>query len=295
MSRTSISWVARPGTLPETWNPTIGCDKQSEGCRNCYALRRAARNRLLGLAAYQNEGSTVVGKFGPMSGPGFKLTVLPDRLDIPRRWKKPRTVFVDSMSDLFHDDVPLEFIQQVFQVMVDCPQHTFLILTKRATRLARIASQLPWPPNVWMGVSVEDQSQVERRARRLLQVPAAVRWLSVEPQLEEIDLDTVLWTDELPWGPDGACGGRKVATDGIAWVVAGGESGPDCRPAELAWFGSLRDQCDAAGVRFFMKQLGERWARAVGAQNRKGEDIAEWPVSLQVREWPETARGGMAA
>jgi protein gp37 len=285
VSKTTIAWVARPGTIPETTNPTTGCDRESAGCKNCYALAFAARLKAMGAAGYQNDGSELVGKFGPMSGPGFGLTLHPDRIDIPRRWKKPRTVFLDSMSDLFHPKVPLDFIQRVFSMMEERSQHTFMVLTKRATRLVRLAPNLPWPSNVWMGVSVEDQSQVERRARRLLEVPAAVRWLSVEPMLEGIDLSSMLWEPDRI-GPDTIV---RKPREAIRWVVAGGESGDEARPCDLGWFRDLRDDCRMAGVAYFQKQMGQVWARQVGARDRKGEAIDEWPEDLRIREWPEVA------
>jgi protein gp37 len=198
-----------------TWNPVSGCTKVSPGCDRCYAERLTRRFRSI----YPD---------------GFRLTLRPDVLDLPRRWRRPRKVFVNSMSDLFHADVPESFIGQVFAVMAACPQHTFQVLTKRAERLARIAHRLPWPSNVWMGVSVESPAYLWR-IDAVRRVPAAVRFVSAEPLLSPLpDLDL----------------------DGIDWLIAGGESQPGARPAAEEWFRDLRDQCARARVAFFLKQLG---------------------------------------
>jgi protein gp37 len=165
---------------------------------------------------------------------GFDLTLRPDALDLPRRWRRPRTVFVNSMSDLFHVDVPEPFIRQVFDVMSECPRHTFQVLTKRAERAARVAPRLPWPRNVWMGVSVETP-QYAWRIDYLRDIPAATRFVSAEPLLAA-----------LP----------ALDLCGIDWLIAGGESQAGCRPAADDWFRDLRDQCASAGVAFFLKQLG---------------------------------------
>jgi protein gp37 len=172
-----------------TWNPVTGCSKISDGCKNCYAERLASRLRVMGSARYRN---------------GFDITLHADLLEMPKRWRKPRVVFVNSMSDLFHDQVPLEFIQRVFDTMQNCPQHTFQVLTKRTARLRAIADKLPWPKNVWMGVSVENAA-VMHRIDDLRAVPAAVRFLSCEPLL----------------GPM-----QDLSLESIHWVIVGGESGP---------------------------------------------------------------------
>ena len=164
--KSSIEWTEA------TWNPTTGCDRVSEGCDNCYALNLSKRLKAMGSAKYQKDGDPRT------SGPGFGVTVHPTALDIPRMWKRPRLVFVNSMSDLFHARVPKSFISDVFDVMADTPQHTYQILTKRARRLARLAPQLEWPSNVWMGVSVESSSHFDR-VRDLSTVPAAVGTQSV--------------------------------------------------------------------------------------------------------------------
>ena len=185
----------------------------------------------MGNPKYQRDGDPGT------SGPGFKLTVHPDQLALPHKWKAPRTIFVNSMSDLFHPDVPDEFIDDVFRIMADTPRHTFQVLTKRAQRLSRIAKRLPWPDNVWMGVSVETD-RYGFRANHLRQVPAAVRFISAEPLL-----------GPLP----------KLDLTDIDWVIAGGESGPGARPMHPAWAKDLRDRCNEEGVAFFFKQWGA-WA-----------------------------------
>ncbi|WP_131787331.1 DUF5131 family protein [Protofrankia symbiont of Coriaria ruscifolia] len=246
-----------------TWNPTTGCDRISHGCDRCYALTWAGRLRPMGSAKYQTDGDPRT------SGPGFGVAVHPDVLDLPCRWRTPRLVFVNSMSDLFHARVPTEFIARVFAVMADTPQHTYQVLTKRSRRLARLAGELPWPPNVWMGVSVEDQAAAEARVPDLCRVPAAVRWVSAEPLLGPVDLTRWLLPAGRLCGPDRLTPAdlrvvREFAAEvtgwrGVDWVVAGGESGAgdDVRPMHPAWVRGLRDQCQTAGVPFFFKQWGE--------------------------------------
>jgi protein gp37 len=209
-----------------TWNPTVGCTKVSPGCDRCYAERITQRF--------------------PKSFPnGFDLTLRPELLDLSRRWKRPRVVFVNSMSDLFHADVPEVFIRQVFDVMLACPQHTFQVLTKRAERLARVAQRLPWPSNVWMGVSVELE-QFQWRVDYLRKVPAAVRFVSAEPLLGSL---------------------KSLNLEGMHWLIAGGESQAGARPAKLEWFRELRRSCRASGTMFFLKQLG-------GHPSKRGGDEA---------------------
>ena len=173
MASSAIEWT------DVTWNPITGCDRTSPGCDNCYALTLAKRLKAMGQPKYQNDGDART------SGPGFGVTLHEDLVEAPRRWLGHRTVFVNSMSDLFHDAVPEDFIRRVFGVMADTPRHTFQVLTKRSKRLARLAQRLPWPPNVWMGVSVEDQAAA-RRLRHLRRTPARVKFLSVEPLLERL-------------------------------------------------------------------------------------------------------------
>lgn len=219
-----------------TWNPTTGCDRVSAGCDNCYALTLARRLKAMGLAKYQNDGDPRT------SGPGFALTLHENTLNAPYSWRAPRLVFVDSMSDLFHPEVPLDFIQRVFSVMADTPRHTYQILTKRSKRLAALAPDLDWPTNVWMGVSVEND-RYAFRIDHLRSVEAAVRFVSAEPLL-----------GPLP----------SLDLSSIHWLIAGGESGPNARPMDEAWVRDLRDQCREADVAFFFKQWGGRTPKAGG-------------------------------
>ncbi|MBL7221898.1 MAG: phage Gp37/Gp68 family protein [Phycisphaerae bacterium] len=210
-----------------TWNPVTGCTKISEGCANCYAERMAKRLHAMGQANYTN---------------GFNVTMHPHVLEHPLKWKKPQTIFVNSMSDLFHDDVPLEFIQQIFDVMTRASRHTFQILTKRAERLADLAPLLNWPENVWMGVTVENAA-CTGRIDDLRRVSAATRFLSLEPLL-----------GPLP----------NLDLEGIDWVIVGGESGPGARPMAEPWAKDLRDQCRRARVPFFFKQWGGKNKKKAG-------------------------------
>ncbi|MFJ9478851.1 DUF5131 family protein [Streptomyces mirabilis] len=228
--RSAIEWTEA------TWNPTTGCDRVSDGCDHCYALTLAKRLKAMGSAKYQNDGDPRT------SGPGFGLTVHPDALRVPYGWKSPRTVFVNSMSDLFHARVPLDYVRQVFEVMAQTPQHTYQVLTKRARRLRQVAGRLEWPANLWMGVSVESAKELPR-VDDLRQVPASVRFLSCEPLLGSLgDLDLT----------------------GIHWVIAGGESGPRFRPVEEEWITEIRDICLQADVAFFFKQWGGRTPKVSG-------------------------------
>jgi protein gp37 len=202
-----------------TWNPVTGCDRISPGCAHCYARTFAERWRGVPGHAYEQ---------------GFDMRLWPERIDQPLKWKRPRQIFVNSMSDLFHPEVPDEFIAEVFATMVEADWHVFQILTKRPERLLELAGELPWPPHVWMGVSIENRRFVHR-ADLLREVPAAVRFISAEPllgPLEGLDL-----------------------TD-IHWLIAGGESGAGHRPIREEWVLDLRDRCEDAGVAFFFKQWG---------------------------------------
>ncbi len=232
MADTTIEWTQK------VWNPTTGCDRVTAGCDNCYALKMAKRLKGMGSAKYQADGDPQT------SGPGFGLTVHPGSLAEPFRWRSPQMVFVNSMSDLFHGKVPLEFIQQVFDVMAATPRHTYQVLTKRARRLRRLAPQLKWPANLWMGVSVED-ARVLHRVDELRRVPADVRFLSCEPLI-------------------GPLSGLNL--DGISWVITGGESGPGARPVEADWVREVRDLCQASGTAFFHKQWGGRTPKASGRE-----------------------------
>lgn len=267
-----------------TWNPVVGCSKVSEGCRHCYAMKVAHRNAAMGSERY--KGLTEKRSSG-VEWNGAIRTV-PQILDQPLRWKRPRKIFVNSMSDLFHPDVPFEFIRDVFLVMGKAHQHTFQILTKRPERMLEWFQWmpgygdamrggesmttheeiLPWPlPNVWLGVSVENQQTADERIPLLLQVPAAVRWLSMEPLLGPMNIQQYLYNTITSFTPTsvslltdgtvGLNGNVNDMTPRLNWVVVGGESGPKARPMHPDWARSLRDQCTAAGVPFFFKQWGE--------------------------------------
>lgn len=239
--KTGIEWTEA------TWNPVTGCSKVSQGCKHCYAERDWPR-----LSAPRPTPNIYTGR------DFTDVRCHPERLDQPLRWARPRRIFVNSMSDLFHESVPAEFIAQVFDMMARCPQHTFQILTKRAKRMQFLLwSELDWKPlpNVWLGVSVEDQATADERIPLLLQTPAAVRWISAEPLLGPIDLDSSAADGLHAFG----CGDLDCDCGdlGLNWVVAGGESGRQARPMHPAWVRSLRDQCKDAGVSFMLKQWGE--------------------------------------
>ncbi|MFR9752583.1 DUF5131 family protein [Nocardia sp. 004] len=221
-----------------TWNPVTGCDRVSAGCDHCYAMTLAKRLKAMGAEKYQHDGDPRT------SGPGFGVTIHPSTLDVPLQWRQPRVVFVNSMSDLFHAKVPVGFIQDVFDVMRRTPQHTYQVLTKRSLRLKRLANQLEWPTNVWMGVSVENADHVDR-IDHLRAIPAAVRFLSCEPLLGPLD---------------------DLQLDDIDWVIAGGESGPGHRPLDPEWVRGIRDACEQAEVPFFFKQWGGRTPKALGRE-----------------------------
>jgi protein gp37 len=208
----------------------------------------------MGVEKYQNDGDSRT------SGPGFGLTLHPESLGIPSSWTSPRTVFVNSMSDLFHDEVPTEFIREVFAVMASTPQHSFQVLTKRSHRLRRLADDLEWPSNVWMGVSVESQ-RYKFRINHLREVPAAVRFLSIEPLLGHLG---------------------QLDLSGVGWVIVGGESGPGARSMDEAWATDLRDQCQSAGVAFFFKQWGGRTPKA-GGRHLEGRTWDEMPETVAVQ------------
>ncbi|WP_280316316.1 DUF5131 family protein [Nocardia wallacei] len=230
--KSSIEWTEA------TWNPVTGCDRVSEGCDHCYAMTLAKRLKAMGADKYQNDGDPRT------SGPGFGLTLHPQALDVPRQWRAPRTVFVNSMSDLFHARVPIAYVRDVFDVMRETPQHTYQVLTKRSVRLRRIAEHLDWPSNVWMGVSVENEAHLDR-IDHLRSVPATVRFLSCEPLL-------------------GALHG--LCLDRVDWVIVGGESGAGFRPIDGVWVREIRDACADAGVPFFFKQWGGRTPKAMGRE-----------------------------
>lgn len=245
--RSSIEWTEA------TWNPTTGCDRISRGCDNCYALTLAKRLKAMGQPRYQQDGDPRT------SGPGFGVTLHPEALRLPLTWSRPRLVFVNSMSDLFHARVPLTFVKEVFDVMTETPQHTYQLLTKRARRLRRLAPELTWPDNVWMGVSVEDSSVLDR-IDDLRAVPANVRFLSCEPLLGPL---------------------HNLPLEGIHWVIAGGESGGNSRPLKQAWIEDLRDQCVASGVPFFFKQWGGRTPKS-GGRHLEGRTWDDMPAYAEI-------------
>jgi len=247
-ANTSIEWTEK------TWNPTTGCTKISPGCKNCYAERITKR--------FPNNFPN-----------GFDFTLHPDRLNEPRRWRKPSLIFVNSMSDLFHEEMPLDFLKQIFEVMRETPRHIYQVLTKRHENLAELAPELsPWPDNVWIGVSVEN-ADYKHRIGYLRQVPAAVRFISFEPLL----------------GPVG-----QVDLTGIHWIIVGGESGPGRRPIREEWVLDLRDQALAQNVAFFFKQWGGYTPKA-GGRLLEGRTWDEMPSQhyqyLEQRGHTALARG----
>lgn len=230
--RSAIEWTEA------TWNPTTGCDRTSPGCDNCYALALAGRLKRMGQPKYQRDGDDRT------SGTGFGLSLHPDTLELPRSWRGARLIFVNSMSDLFHPEVPIDYIRRVLAVMAETPQHTYQVLTKRSQRLAELGPTLDWPANVWMGVSVETQ-RYAFRVSHLRQVDVPVRFVSAEPllgPLPELDLA------------------------GVHWVIAGGESGRRARAPQPQWLRDLRDTCLTSGVPFFFKQWGGRTPKAGGRE-----------------------------
>ncbi len=286
--------ISRIECTDATWNPVTGCTKVSQGCKNCYAERDWAR--LVHLPAYQGRKFTDV-------------ACHPERIDQPLWWNRPRRVFVNSMSDLFHESVPDSFIDRVFVVMAMCPRHTFQILTKRPARMLAYIRRLDYPSrltgirervigytdahqkrlltsrpiaNVWLGVSVEDQATADERIPLLLQTPAAVRWISAEPLLGPIGLSRWVFDREKAIsdcmnGPS-ACNfdqADSVVPYPLDWVVSGGESGPKARPSHPDWFRSLRDQCKSAGVPFLFKQWGE-WISADQDECPVGGPSSRW-------------------
>lgn len=335
--KTGIAWT------DATWNPLVGCTRVSEGCRNCYAERDAIRisgpgQKYEGVVKSTKDGLRWTGK----------VRLVEEALDIPLRWQRPRRIFVNSMSDLFHEKVSNDQIAAMFGVMAACPAHIFQVLTKRPERmrdwlawiletadrpvaLGRCGVELQakigivgmghrwrqieenhWPlPNVWLGVSVEDQPTADERIPLLLQTPAAVRFVSYEPGLGSVDFDSehkdglhaLGCGHEGGWRECKADFGGDERCNGLDWLIIGGESGPGARPFDLAWARGAIEQCRAAGVPTFVKQLGampfswreelttgwqidgDLW-RPTRLRDRKGADPAEWPEDLRVREFP---------
>lgn len=271
---TSIEWTAGPHGRPgRTWNPVTGCDRVSPGCSRCYAQSIARR--------------FASGKGFPN---GFALTLRSERLTDPLTWRNPTRVFVNSMSDLWHKDVPATYVAAVFAVMARTPQHTYLVLTKRPARMrallehdarrlqdqadgedAAVLADVQWPlRNVQLGISAEDEHWLRVREADLLAIPNAAAWISAEPLYGPLVLSAEL-------------------REHLAWLVIGGESGPGATPVQLAWFRDLISQCRTAGIAPYVKQLGSAWAKANGAAHAKGGDPAEWPRDLRIREYPTVA------
>lgn len=223
MSKSKIEWTEI------TWNPTTGCNKVSEGCKNCYAEIFAKRLKAMGSEKYRN---------------GFKLTLHKDVLNEPKRYKKSKIIFVNSMSDLFHKDIPLSFLKEVFKVMNETPQHIYQVLTKRADRLFELRNEFIWTDNIWMGVSVENNKTVDR-INYLQDIPAKIKFLSLEPLLSS-----------LP----------NLPLKNIDWVIVGGESGRKSRPVEEEWIIDIKNQCEKSNVEFFFKQWGGMNKKANGRE-----------------------------
>jgi protein gp37 len=236
MATSKIEWT------DITWNPTTGCTKISPGCENCYAERLSKRLKAMGIAKYQNE---------------FELTLHQDSLHLPLTWKTPSFIFVDSMSDLFHENVPLSFITETFKIMEKATWHTFQVLTKRSERLLKINKQLIWPKNVWMGVTVENQ-EMDYRIDDLRKTNARIKFLSMEPLLGPIN---------------------NLNLEQIDWVIVGGESGPCARPVSEEWVIDIRDQCTKKEVPFFFKQWG-------GVNKKKNGKILQGQIWNQMPEVP---------
>lgn len=315
--RTGIAWTDC------TWNPVRGCSRVSEGCRNCYAEKIAAR-----FCGEPESPFYTFARQSPARWTG-KVELVPDKLEEPLHWRKPRRVFVNSMSDLFHEKLSDRDIAAVFGVMAACPHLTFQVLTKRPENIQRMQPTCHGEfgaafPNVWLGVSVEDQKTADERIPLLLDTPAAVRFVSYEPALGEVSFDRGGWLrpsySSCQQGdrPEIAAIAKAVAAKGgwvgLDWVIVGGESGPKARPFDVAWARSVVEQCRAAGVPCFVKQLGantvvpagrlrhHEWPHArfeatdpehpstepwrVRLRDRAGADPAEWPEDLRVREFP---------
>jgi len=238
MKPSKIEWTEA------TWNPSTGCTKISAGCANCYAEIMTRRLNAMGMEKYRN---------------GFELTCHYNDLRLPYSWKKPRIIFVNSMSDLFHEEMPFDFIKAVFEVMNNCPQHTFQVLTKRADVLEKYYTLLDWTPNIWMGVTVEN-SRVTNRIDSLRKVPAFVKFLSVEPMISAIPNMNLL---------------------GIDWVIVGGESGPKSRPLREDWVIDVKNQCEKSGIPFFFKQWGGKNKKAAG-KLLQGKIYCQIPASVSI-------------
>ncbi len=244
--QTSIEWTE------STWNPVTGCDRISHGCDHCYAERMALRLQAMGSRRYKD---------------GFRLAIHEDLFDVPLRWREPRVIFVNSMSDLFHESVPAEVIKKIFHTMNQASWHTFQILTKRPFELVKLAEELNWTRNIWMGVTVESNRYVHR-IEALRKVPAVVRFVSFEPLLSAIS--------------------KTASLKGIHWAIVGGESGPGARPMDPKWVTGLRTLCRKHGTAFFFKQWGGLNKKATG-RILDGRTWDEMPVAVESRSAPATA------
>lgn len=270
MSATSIEWT------DVTWNPIRGCSRVSPGCQNCYAERMAAR-----FSADMWDGPEDAVAVMTPQGPRWtgKVRLIEDKLNDPLRWRKPRRVFVNSMSDLFHERVEDAWLERIFDVMTRAPQHTFQVLTKRAERMCSWLSYYPWweAKNIWLGVSTENQETADKRIPLLLGTPAAVRWVSAEPLLGPVDLRPYLE-------------GHQKGKPALDWVVVGGESGPGARECDVAgWLDPIVAACKDAGVACFTKQMGSNaWfgGGRLRFKDSKGGDPAEWADYHRVRQFP---------
>lgn len=311
MGKTSIEWTDK------VWNPTRGCSRVSEGCRECYAERQAARFANAPKIDYAAEiGERVVSPGGIFHGfvtrvnghPAWtgKVELIESKLTEPLHWKKPCRIFVNSMSDLFHERLSFEDIDRVFTVMVAANWHTYQILTKRADRMREYfrsgrhdrgngpdRAEYHLGERIWLGVSVEDQQRADERIALLLETPAAVRFVSYEPALGPVDFFHIGAGGQYTGNALGAAGqsgppifrGQK-----LDWIICGGESGPDARPFDLAWARSARDQCRAASVSFFFKQAGSKPLldnERLRLHDSQGGDPSEWPEDLRIREFPQ--------
>jgi protein gp37 len=300
MADTSIEWTQRPGTIGAVWNSTTGCDKISAGCDNCYALGMARRLKAMGQAKYQNDGHPVT------SGPGFALTIHPDELSTPLRWRKPRTVFVNSMSDLFHARVSREFLARFWAVMAATPQHTYQILTKRPERMAKILNDAcTCGAGHRPGVHFKSAMSWATTSHSPTHVPGLdpkmgrFSWLSYDEMmpLPNVWLGTSIELDKHAGRADALrdtpAAVRFISAEpllgplpsldltGIDWLIIGGESGPGSRPMDLAWVEELIGKARGAGTAVFVKQLGKVWAGS-----GKGGDWSTWPEHLRIREYP---------
>jgi protein gp37 len=289
-----------------TWSPTTGCDRISSGCDHCYALTLAKRLKAMGSAKYQRDGSPRT------SGPGFGVTVHPATVNLPLRWRKPRRVFVNPMSDLFHAKIAEPWLADIFAVMATARQHTFQVLTKRHARMRSVMNQpafldqvreravgkgmdparWEWPlPNIWLGVSAETQKWAAIRILALLDTPAAVRFISAEPLLGPIDLTWLRGVNAIyPDWCGGTGGGTGCPHPLLDWVICGGESGPGARPMDIAWVRKIVEDCQYAEVAVFVKQLGSVLGRELGA-GPKGGDWDSFPAGLKARKFPRTLEG----